>query len=504
MRTRRLGNAGWLMAILVVAAVLRLRHITQPFDDAVSWRQSSVAMIAENYYRNGWNIFYPEINWAGVGPSYHGREFQTVSYIAALLYLVTGQHDWVGRCVAVAFGLWGLVALYYLVRRLWDERHALAATAVMALMPGSIFTDRSFIPDPAMLALMLTSFWMLIAYLDSDRARFLAISVAIGAWGVLTKLPGIVLGLPILHAALALRGRTKLGRIALGAVVAMIPVIAYYLWAVHLARTYPPYHFAGAGHWLWDDGIAAWWGQSYFLPLLEQRLSVWTWTVPVIALACVGLCAPPRLVSAPWVFHWWLVAGLVYYAIGAEELVNHPWNFHVISPAIAALSGRAIILAGSFPLAFVTRTVVLFVIAFHAQSQLRWLTYPYAKQTHGLGLALRQVSQPGDLVITVANAVGDPTAIYYSGRRGWVFPPAGYDVDWTELPADDAQSIRLFEHLRAEGADWFGIVAEHEAELREKHRALAELIARTCEPASKTADWTIYRILPIAGLTPTA
>ena len=106
-----------IVAILLVAALLRFNQITQPMTDAFSWRQVSIAMIADNFYHRDGNIFYPEVSWNGTGPSYRGRELQTVSYISALLYSVFGQHDWVGRSVSGLFGLWGIFALYQLVRR---------------------------------------------------------------------------------------------------------------------------------------------------------------------------------------------------------------------------------------------------------------------------------------------------------------------------------------------------------------------------------------------------
>jgi hypothetical protein len=63
----RLNTSFYLLIILVLAASLRLNHINQPFTDAFSWRQSSTAMIADNNYRTNWNIFYPEVNWTGLG-----------------------------------------------------------------------------------------------------------------------------------------------------------------------------------------------------------------------------------------------------------------------------------------------------------------------------------------------------------------------------------------------------------------------------------------------------
>ncbi|MHB1179978.1 MAG: hypothetical protein ACYCZO_16830, partial [Daejeonella sp.] len=103
---------------------MRGQDITQPFIDAFSWRQASTAMMAENFFKNSWNIFYPEVNWTGAGPGYQGREFQTVSYLAAILYQVFGQHDHIGRMIAISFGLWGIFALYKLVLLVWDKKHA--------------------------------------------------------------------------------------------------------------------------------------------------------------------------------------------------------------------------------------------------------------------------------------------------------------------------------------------------------------------------------------------
>ena len=105
--------------------------------------------MAENYYRVNANIFMPQVNWVGPGPSYQGREFQTVTYITALLYRVLGEKDWLGRVVAIAFGLWGIFALYQLIRQVWSEAHGLAGAAVMAVLPGSVIVERSFLPDPA-------------------------------------------------------------------------------------------------------------------------------------------------------------------------------------------------------------------------------------------------------------------------------------------------------------------------------------------------------------------
>jgi hypothetical protein len=526
-------NALLLTGILVLGAALRFNNITQPLIDNFNWRQASTAMMANNFYHKSWNIFYPEVSWTGPSPGYQGREFQTVGYVAALLYLVAGEHDWIGRSVAVLFGLWGIFALYQLVRRVWDEERALLSAAVMAVLPGSIFIERSFLPDPGMVALMTTSVWILVAHLQTDRLRFLLLAGVIGAWGVLTKLPGLVVGFAMLYATLTiLRLRHQVNRrniavMSIVAALALIPVALYYLWAVHLGRSYPPYHIAGEGNWIWNQGFRQWLGQNYFFPRLSRHFNNWIWTEPIIILVALGIIfpfcgfarwersqnsAPGRVMvgsaaKAPWLFHWWLLGMLPYYLIGAQELVDNPWNFHIIDPAAAALSSYAIITISSCIAkivrpsggVLVKRGIIaasLIIIAVSGTIRLRRMYYPAAEDDYELGLALRRVSQPHDLVVTMANVLGDPIVIYYSQRRGWLFPPPSPSRDIIELPEDDSESIRAFEELRAEGARWFGIVAAQHAKLRQKHPLLLAHFQRNSRLYQRNPKWFIYAILP--------
>ncbi|PYL39670.1 MAG: glycosyl transferase [Verrucomicrobia bacterium] len=531
-------NALLLAGILVLAAVLRFNNITQPFIDGFDWRQVSTAMMASNFYHRNWNILYPEVSWTNpTAPGYQGREFQTVSYIAALLYLLVGEHDWVGRSVAASFGLWGIFALYQLVRRVWDEEHALLSAAVMALLPLSIFIDRSFLPDPAMVALMTTSVWMLIAYLQTDRLHFLLLAGITGAWGLLSKLPGLIVGFAMVYATLTILrfrhrlNRKKLAVISIVAVLALLPVVAYYLWALHLAHSYPPYHMAGEGNWVWSKGkgLKQWWDKSYYLPLLSQKLMLGA-PQPVTVLVPLGIifpflgfdregrsqnspfrpATPGSSAKAPWLFHYWLLGILPYYLIGAKELVVNQWNLHITDPAVAALSSYAIITISSF-IAKLARpsgrsvvkvaiiTASLITITLLGAIQLRLMYTPYHEPGYELGLALRKISQPRDLVVTMATVLGDPIVLYYSQRRGWLFPPPPpATVNVMALPEDDRESIIAFEKLRAEGAVWLGIVAAQHAKLREKHPLLLAHFQRVCRLYQRNPKWFIYSILPSA------
>ena len=533
-----------LIAILVVGAVLRSHHINQPFIDGFSWRQASTAMMAENFYRTNWNIFYPEVNWSGPGPNYQGREFQTVSYIAALLYLVVGQQDWVGRSVAVAFGIWGIFALYQLVRLVWDEKHALVTAAVMAVLPGSIFVERSFLPDPAMVALTTTCLWMLVAYLKTEGLKYLLLASFFGTWGGLTKITGLIVGIPSIYATFAiLKPNTKQHRrqimmVVVAMAIALIPIIAYYLWARYLALSYPPHHFAGDGFWIWD-GLQEWIEQKFFLPHIFQYLRWWLWTVPGIVLVLLGLISsPPRVREkeestanpisvdesgeARWLFHWWFFGFMIFLLVGAHELYANAWNLHIVNPIAATLAGRGIIVIATFtagmaqsfltviPRKLLLKVPVLIAISLllilnvFGQRALKNMYEPpnwYAEQSYKLGVALHQISHPNDLVVTLAHALGDPIAIYYSHRRGWVFTlgdgpeyPEGKEDD-TALPKDDRISIQMIESLRKNGATWLGIVGVQQNKIDKEHPLLLRYLKEKSQLKQSTPEWTIYRFI---------
>lgn len=525
---------------MVVAAIVRLIHINQPFIDSFSWRQSSTAMMAENFYRRNGNIFYPEVSWDGPGPSYNGREFQTVTYITALLYTLLGQHDWVGRSVVVLFSLWGIFAFYQLVSRIWDRDRALMSAAIIAIFPGNICLDRSFLPDPAMVALVVTSFWMLIAYLQTDRWHYLLLATLFAIWGFLTKLPGLIIGIPMLYTIFVVLGHRGLLRpkklivIGVAAISILLPVAAYYLWARHISLTYPPYHFAGSGNWIWDPPSREWWQQKFFLPQLYNYLYRWLWTYPIMILVAIGFFLPPDYklptqeseeqssnvaVPVPGMFHWWILAFAIYYFIGAQELVLNPSNLNIINPAAAALAGNGLIALASFAKrvggsssALALIAAILLIISGIGYRQLNlWCYSPWAKDGYELGIALQQITQPSDLLVTIANrGGGDPVAIYYSRRRGWVFPPAIYwglppsspqeskrknSIYW-KYPLTDDTLITILEDLITKGADWMGIVKYDNNQIAKDNPKLVAYIQKTLELYQETPNWVIYRIPP--------
>ena len=64
-----------LLFLLTLALAIRLYHFDAPILGIHAWRQSDTAAIARNFYENGFNFFYPQIDWGGSGTGYCETEF---------------------------------------------------------------------------------------------------------------------------------------------------------------------------------------------------------------------------------------------------------------------------------------------------------------------------------------------------------------------------------------------------------------------------------------------
>src|SRR5881409_951598 len=113
------------ITLSILAAVLRLFWIDQPYIDRWSWRQSDVAAIARNFSEHGFHFAYPQIDWAGVAPGYVGTEFPILPFLAAICYKFAGVHEWIGRSQSVIFFAISLPFFFSLVREIFDGTPAI-------------------------------------------------------------------------------------------------------------------------------------------------------------------------------------------------------------------------------------------------------------------------------------------------------------------------------------------------------------------------------------------
>ena len=140
---------------------------------------------------------------------------------------------------------------------------------------------------------------------------------------------------------------------------------------------------------------------------------------------------------------------------------RHPWYQLPLVPIAAALAGSALanlnaLLSRQRLIYGTIALVVLGGFAVQAFVATRYLYRPVTAGLRNLGLALKNQTPLGSLVIVVD--YGDPTALYYGERKGWHF--AEKDAIYNGHPVTSADAIADLEHLRQQGATHIAFYSE--------------------------------------------
>ncbi len=440
-------------------------------------------MIAENFSRNGFQVFFPQINWAGPAPGYVGTEFPLVPLLAALLYRLFGEHEWIGRAVSVAFFAASLPVFFLLVRRLYTARAALAAVSVYIAIPLSIFSSRSFMPDMPSLGLALVALYLFTRWLEPDPHPMVFTGVAATLVLALLVKPFIAtVGFAFIYLAIGKYGRGWVGTTWLWALAALavLPSLVWYTHAYYVSISNPPYHFFGSG----GVGLAS---LKDYAGIAKEVVFV-SLTPTVTALASIGLFVRPRRPGGH-VFHYWLIGVLLFLVTVARH--PHQWYPLALVPVAAALAGAALDrladpLArawGRGPAIWAVLTLYL-SLGFSAYTQVAPLYQPLALPAFKAGVALRELA-PRDTLVAVVDA-GDPTMIYYSGRKGWHFPR-----DFGSPVAEDSEVIRELETLRREGARYL-VFLRNTMWWFDQYPEFGRVVTASYRRVQETEDYVIF------------
>ena len=410
-------------------------------------------MIAENFYLRGFNIFYPQINWAGNSPGYVGTEFPLVPFFASVLYLFFGVQEWVGRSVSVLFFAFSAAFFYLLVRRIFNDRSAWFALGIYTLAPLSVFAGRSFMPDMAYLAFSIAALYLFTGWLEDEKSllRF-AVACTATTLAILVKLPAIIIALPMLYVAWTKHGAMLVRKPALWGFAAcslLFPLI-WYSHAYWVSLSHHPHHMFGSG------GLETM-SLDWYMNIVQQALT--SAATPVTAAAMLlGICLPAQA-KLDRLFHWWLLAILLFMIVAGQGH-RHPWYLLPVVPVVAALAGRAC----DFALSRLARpalwkTVLLGTIFFSSMSYftLLYVTPLYEPGTLAPWRAGNELNRLAPLdVLIAAGDGGDPTCIYYSKRKGWHFLE-----DFGAAPIDSKQAIAELEQMKQRGAAYL-VLTRHQ------------------------------------------
>ncbi len=445
----------WVALIFALAIFVRVYNLNVPFVERFNSisRLSNCASVARNFYTNGFNFFYPEIDENGPGPYLLNAEMPTNTYLMALAYALTGGvHEWAARAVSVLFSLGTLLVLYLFIRKLANEKMALYALVFASFSPMNVALARSIQCDTTMVFAGLWALYLFYRYSETGRWAHLLGSAFAMALAVGTKIYALYLFIPIIYLAWEREGWVIFRR------------PRYYLYCFLVSLTLIWYFYmwkAGKGQQLaystfgYPEGLVQ--GRFGFLKLFGM---------PHIKMPAVGLAAhiltPAGIVLFAFGlfrntfkshrFAWvWLFSVGFYLLVMWPMVVMHPYYLLPAIPPIAyfvALGAQRILLNPRF--AIVRRTwfwlpvcaLVLLSVFYYYR-----LLYFIPKDRMSIveaGKATDSLTPRDSLVI--ASWGESPIQLYYCNRRGWSFS--------LDRP-DGSGLIESLEEKRSRGAGYF-------------------------------------------------
>lgn len=419
----------WALAVFLIGLVT----LDLPLHDDHSWRQGWGLMIARNFYELNFNILYPLSDLCGAdSPDYFATELPLMQAIMAGLYYLFGEQVWVGRLVNWSVSCLGLWYFSRLVGMLVTPRAGFYA--MLALIGSIALTfSRKLMPDTFSLFLTIIGVYQLYRYLGGARVSNLLWGGVWVALGVLCKIPSLVvvtlLIVPFLRADIALRKKvyvalaTGIGGVLVG--------LWYFYWMPHLqeisscfALIYPVSLTEGA--------------QIIFHERPAQTMMRFEWNAfysraPyycfIAGLALTLLRGQWRLILGSLVY-----TGLFVLFILKTGAVFPTHSYYVIPyiPLMALYVGvlldqekwlsRRVSLVAALGMLCVPLSVTLADIGLNSRvEELR------------LEPVLDSLGVAPESLILIKGRWGEPTAMYYSGRRGWMQDSENMDrYDWLE------------------------------------------------------------------------
>ena len=175
----------WIIAFFI----LRLFHITNPpLEVSHNWRQTTVAMVARNFYEVNNDIMYPRLDFDGEKPGVTGMEFPIFNYIIYLISLVFGYEHWYGRVINLFITSFGIYFFYKLIKKFFDEELAFFSAIILLFSLWFPFA-RKIMPDTCSFSLMIVAIYYGSNYFEKGKLKNLILYGLFCALGILSKIP---------------------------------------------------------------------------------------------------------------------------------------------------------------------------------------------------------------------------------------------------------------------------------------------------------------------------
>lgn len=447
-----------LYVIVIAIAIFRLATINIPSLEWTSWKEIDYLTISQNFWKNGFNIFQPEVTWPAEPPRVTEMELPLVPFTSALLYQLFGYSPFTARAVTLFASLLMMVYVYKLASREFNPVIGLFSALAAGVLPLYHPFSRLLFTEPSMIAMSVVSIYYMAEWADNPSRRHWILAMVTLSLTFSLKLETLYLLLPLTWIMFR-KHQFKLEQywkyILLVAVSLIIPVI-WYAYAYYLETTGAHLFGIFMGH-----------DKSQFTTLLLDFRWYRTMAGRVIngitggfyGFALFGLGFLFLLLNrkGSLVFAYFLAVA-IYFSLIAEGNIDAPYRQLPIIPSISvfvAFGAQTVIVAilaifyqirnsppssKSFSWLTISASLLLiFLIPFQRLDEVLIADLPSHNDRWELAQEIKKKSDEGSKLIVVgenSKHVGgydlSPVLFYYSDRQGWNLTPEKWTADYIE------------------------------------------------------------------------
>lgn len=446
-----------ILVILLLAAAVRFYNVDIPFIEPFNniSRQAMCASVARNYWKDGYNIFRPGLDWGGPGFNLYNVELPINTYLMSLGYLLVNKaSEGFARSISIIFGLLLILYLYKVFLVLADRRVALWSAALLSISPIFIALSRSIQPDIVMSAMMTCGMYYFLLYVQSKRlchAVLVCLSLLIA---VLVRPFALLLVIPMAVAAYKRDGFTIIKNIVyyIIAVSALAGLLWYlYMWILGQSQDlyYNPYT---SKRGLLAEG-ASYLSLFSFSSLKQSMKVLLLHSFTPLGSAFFGYGLYKRVkYEGRYVVYAWIFGALLYLLLMWHTAVNHSYY---LLPLIIPASYFFGVGADQFFKTNLGRSIakskwaILILVCFQIGCigyyyRLIYFIPPERMKIIYAAEDAKILIPKNDLI--VASWGGSPIQLYYADRKGWALDAENNNSEFL---------IHELERLRGKGAKWY-------------------------------------------------
>ncbi|AFY72274.1 PMT family glycosyltransferase, 4-amino-4-deoxy-L-arabinose transferase [Synechococcus sp. PCC 7502] len=420
LKIRSLITSNPLGFLLSLAFCLRIYSIQSPILGVHAWRQADTAAMARNFYENGYNFLYPQIDWGGNLAGYCQTEFPIYSFFIAILYKFFGVHESIGRLASIIFSLIAIYFFYKLCLEITeDKKLSFWSCFFYIIIPTNIYYSRTFQPESLVLMCAISGTYFFYKWIKNDQKKYLFTSSLLICLACLIKVvPAFYLSLPLIYLAWQ-KFKSKMFsnlNLYLYTFIIIIPTLAWYFHSYQIANEYGLSFGFGSERFGWNFKRLGIMFEQIIYFIAVRHLLVIGFIAMIFGIFC------KREKKEEIFFDLLFISNILYILVfGNLNSFHEYYQLPLLIPTSIYI-GKAFTRV-SYPKQIINILLIIFLMAGSLFYSVEYITKenPSNSELFELAQIIKQTVPKNSLIVVTTG--NDPTILYLSERKGWIPTP---------------------------------------------------------------------------------